>query len=249
MDSERPVIGLNADYRAAHRGKPAYSFLQAGYCDQVSAAGGVPIIAPPLETEDAINQVLDMLDGFILCGGGDLDPRKDGFMVHETMSLMAGKREVFDRMIMSLTAERRMCVFGIGAGMQLLNVSQGGSLFFDINEDIPEALPHRDLSDPNHYHSLKVVRGSLMKRVLGGGEIRVNSMHHMAVDEVAPGFAVTARCPDGVVEAIESEMPDWFAFGTQFHPEAPSATALDLRFFEEFVDGVVTHTRRRVGEL
>jgi putative glutamine amidotransferase len=77
-----------------------------------------------------------------------------------------------------------------------------------------------------------------MERVYGDGEIRVNSMHHMAVDDVASGFRVTARCPDGVVEAIESERPDWFAFGTQFHPEADSASALDGRIFEEFIDGV-----------
>ena len=77
-----------------------------------------------------------------------------------------------------------------------------------------------------------------MERVYGDGEIRVNSMHHMAVDEVARGFAVTARCPDGVVEAIESVTEDWLAIGTQFHPEAASASALDVRIFEEFVDGV-----------
>ena len=77
-----------------------------------------------------------------------------------------------------------------------------------------------------------------MERVYGEGEIRVNSMHHMAVDEVAPGFAVTARCPDGVVEAIESTMDDWFALGTQFHPQSDSASALDLRIFEEFVMGI-----------
>ena len=72
----------------------------------------------------------------------------------------------------------------------------------------------------------------------GDGEVRVNSMHHMAVDEVAPGFAVTARAPDGVIEAIEGGMDDWFAIGTQFHPEADSASAIDSRVFEEFVEGV-----------
>jgi putative glutamine amidotransferase len=60
----------------------------------------------------------------------------------------------------------------------------------------------------------------------------------MAVDEVASGFSVTARCPDGVIEAIECDMEDWFALGTQFHPENESASALDLRIFEEFVEGV-----------
>jgi putative glutamine amidotransferase len=81
--------------------------------------------------------------------------------------------------------------------------------------------------------------GTIMEPVFGEGEIRVNSMHHMAIDEVAPGFLVTARCPDGVVEAIESTMEDWFALGTQFHPESDSASALDLRIFEEFVAGVM----------
>jgi putative glutamine amidotransferase len=77
-----------------------------------------------------------------------------------------------------------------------------------------------------------------MERVYGDGELRVNSMHHMAIDEVAQNFEVTARCPDGIVEAIESRNPDWFAIGTQFHPEADTASALDLRVFEEFIDGV-----------
>ena len=75
-----------------------------------------------------------------------------------------------------------------------------------------------------------------MERVYGDGEIRVSSRHHMAIDEVAQGFAVTARCPDGVIEAIESEMPDWIAIGTQFHPENEAASALDVRVFEEFLD-------------
>jgi putative glutamine amidotransferase len=79
--------------------------------------------------------------------------------------------------------------------------------------------------------------GSLMERVYGDGEIRVNSMHHMAVDEVAPGFRVTAKCPDGIIEAIESEMDEWFAIGTQFHPESDSASALDGGIFEEFICG------------
>ena len=80
--------------------------------------------------------------------------------------------------------------------------------------------------DANHRHALEVTPGSLMERVYGEGEIRVNSMHHMAIDDLAPGFEVTARCPDGIVEAIESQMPDWFAMGTQFHPEARTAVRL-----------------------
>jgi putative glutamine amidotransferase len=239
----RPIIGLNADYRSAKKDSPAYSFLAAGYYDRILAAGGIPVIVPPLESEDDLNQVLDTLQGFVMIGGQDLDPRRDGFMLHPSVRTMERRRESFDRRLMRLIAERRMPFLGIGVGLQLLNVSQGGNLYLHIPEDMPQAIPHKDLQDPAHRHSLVVVPGSLMERVYGEGEIRVNSMHHMAVDEVAQGFVVTARCPDGVIEAIESDRPDWFAFGTQFHPEADSASALDVRIFEEFVDGVNQHDR------
>lgn len=243
-----PLIGLNADFRPAKNDSPAFSFIAAGYYSRVLAAGGIPLILPPLESKDQINRVLDGLDGLIMIGGNDLDPRRDGFMLHPSVRAMDRRRETFDRQLMALAAERRMPFFGIGVGMQLLNVEMGGNLFLHVPEDLTEAIPHKDLHDPGHRHSLQVVRGSLMERVYGDGEIRVNSMHHMAVDEVAPGFMVTARCPDGVVEAIESERPDWFAFGTQFHPEAESASALDIRIFEEFIDGVIA-SQRVFGEM
>jgi putative glutamine amidotransferase len=239
----KPLIGLNADYRAAKKDSSAYLFLSAGYFDRILAAGGTPLIVPPFDTEEALHRVLDLLDGFVMVGGQDLDPRRDGFMLHPAVRTLDRRREVFDRTLMRLIAQRRMPFFGIGVGMQLLNVSQGGNLFLHIPEDLPEAIPHKDLQDPAHRHSLIVVPGSLMERVYGDGEIRVNSMHHMAVDEVAPGFTVTARCPDGVVEAIESDVPGWFALGTQFHPEADSASALDCRIFEEFIDGVRAYRR------
>jgi putative glutamine amidotransferase len=148
---------------------------------------------------------------------------------------MDPRREQFDRQLCRMICQRRMPVFAIGVGMQLLNVTLGGNLFLHIPEDLPRAIPHKDLQDASHRHGLVVEPNSLMERVYGDGEVRVNSMHHMAVDEVAPGFAVTARCPDGVVEAIESQMDDWFAIGTQFHPEADSASALDMRIFQEFL--------------
>jgi putative glutamine amidotransferase len=237
----KPLIGINADYRSAQKNSPAFSYLCAGYYDGIFAAGGIPVVLPPMQEEDDINCVLDKLQGFVLIGGQDLDPRRDGFMLHPTVRCMEPRRESCDRLLVRMIAERRMPVLAIGVGMQLLNLSQGGNLFLHIPEDLPDAIPHKDLQDPGHRHGLEVTPGSLIERVYGDGEIRVNSLHHMAVDEVAPGFAVTARCPDGVIEAIESEMEDWFAIGTQFHPEANSASALDVRIFEEFVDGVRLH--------
>lgn len=233
----KPLIGLNADFRAAGSDSPAYAYLASGYFDCILRAGGIPVIVPPLDSEENLSSILDLLQGFVLVGGQDLDPRRDGFMLHPSVRPMDARREKSDRILARLIAERRMPVFGIGVGMQLLNVQQGGNLLLHIPEDMPGALPHKDPQDPNHRHGLEVVPGSLMERVYGDGEIRVNSMHHMAIDEVAEGFVVTARCPDGVVEAIESDIDDWFAFGTQFHPEANSASALDQRIFEEFIEG------------
>jgi len=234
----KPLIGLNADYRAAKKDAPAFTFVSAGYFDSITQAGGIPVILPPMEDEDDLNRVLDLVDGVVMVGGADLDPRRDGFMLHPTVRPMDTRRELFDRKLMNAVADRRLPIMAIGAGMQLLNVSQGGNLFLHIPEDMPKALPHKDPMDPAHRHGLEVVPGTVMDRVYGEGEIRVNSMHHMAVDEVAPGFIVSARCPDGVVEAIESVQDDWFAIGTQFHPEADSASALDIRIFEEFISGI-----------
>ena len=234
----KPLIGLNMDYRSAKKDSPAFSYLCAGYYDAVVKAGGVPIVVPPLAEDGDLNRVLDLLDGMVMIGGADLDPRRDGFMMHPSIRTQETRREDFDRRLIRNVSDRRLPIFGIGAGMQLLNLSEGGNLFLHIPEDMPKALPHRDSIDPAHRHALEVVPGSLMERVYGEGEIRVNSTHHMAIDEVAPGFAVTARCPDGIIEAIESERPDWFALGTQFHPESDSASALDLRIFEEFIDGI-----------
>ena len=234
----KPLIGINADYRPSRKEGPALSYLAAGYFTSVERSGGIPIIVPPMENEDDLSRVLDGLQGFVLAGGGDLDPRRDGYQLHTSIRPMDVRREDFDRMLMRQISERRMPVLGIGVGMQLLNVNQGGNLYLHLPEDMPEAIPHKDPHDPEHRHGLNIVFGTLMERVYGDGEIRVNSMHHMAIDEVADGFMVTARCPDGVIEAIESTMDDWFALGTQFHPEAESATALDVRIFEEFVDGV-----------
>jgi putative glutamine amidotransferase len=235
---KKPLIGLNADFRGAKKDSAAYTFLSAGYHDAIVAAGGIPVILPAMECEDDLGRVLDLLDGFVLVGGADLDPRRDGFMLHPSVRALEARRENFDRLLMRLIADRRLPVFGIGVGMQLLNVAQGGNLFLHIPEDVPTAIPHRDPQDPAHRHTLEVMPNSLMERVFGDGEIRVNSMHHMAVDEVARGFRVTARCPDGVVEAIESTRDDWFALGTQFHPESETASAIDIRIFEEFICGI-----------
>ncbi|MGL4594525.1 MAG: gamma-glutamyl-gamma-aminobutyrate hydrolase family protein [Thermoguttaceae bacterium] len=243
----KPQIGINMDFREARNGVPGLSVLFSSYYDSILLAGALPVAIPPFpenkDLDSNLEQLLDMLDGVLLVGGADLDPRRDGYMLHPSVKLLDSRRETFDRFLMEKVAERRMPLLAVGTGMQLLNVSQGGTLFLHIPEDLPKALPHRDAMDPNHRHALVIEKGSLMERVYGDNEIRVNSLHHMAIDDVAPGFLVTGRCPDGVVEVIESLHRDWFAIGTQFHPESASATAMDSRIFKEFVAELVLQQR------
>ena len=234
----KPLIALNSDFRTNSKDTTSFSFLADGYYNAVTAAGAIPVVLPPLANRQDLGRLLDLVEGVVMVGGADLNPNNDGFMKHPSIRLLNEQREDFDRLLIRMISERRMPVMGVGVGMQLLNVQQGGNLYFHIPEDLPNAMPHSDRSDITHRHGLDVVEDSLMGRIYGDGEVRVNSMHHMAIDEVAVGFRVTARAPDGVIEAIESSRDDWFAFGTQFHPESHSASALDQRIFEEFVDGV-----------
>lgn len=238
MAHQKPIVGVNADYRADGRGGDPLLALAAGYCDRLVEAGAVPVVLPIVEDADDVRRMLGAVAGLVLVGGDDLDPRRDGWMLHNSQRLLDPRREIFDRRAAKLAAWRRLPVLGIGAGMQLLNVSEGGTLFLHIPEDRPRAMPHRDPTDPYHRHGLEVAAGSILFGVYGEGEIRVTSRHHMAVDDVAEGFEVAARAPDGIVEAIESIRPDWWALGVQFHPECRQASALDLGIFEEFVAAV-----------
>jgi len=238
--AQRPLIGLNCDLKGASQGAPSFCYLAAGYFDSIANAGGIPVLVPPTSDQDSLEQLLDRLDGFVLVGGADLDPRNDGYMLHSSVKPMDSRREEFDRRLAQEIANRKMSLMAIGVGLQLINVIQGGNLFYHLPIDMPSAIPHRDPHDVNHRHSLVVESDSILSRVYGEGEIRVTSRHHMAIDRLADCFRVTARCQDGVIEGIESSDPDWFVFGCQFHPESPAASALDIRIFEEFVEGVST---------
>ncbi|MEO2001409.1 MAG: gamma-glutamyl-gamma-aminobutyrate hydrolase family protein, partial [Pirellulales bacterium] len=234
----KPVIGINMDFRSNCKEHASLSFIAAGYYENIIQSGGIPLVLPPLDEEDDLVRLLDTLDGVVLIGGADLDPQRDGYMPHPAVRPMDQRREDFDRMLAKHVCARHLPVLAIGCGMQLLNITEGGTLFLHLPEDLPKAIPHKDPLDTAHRHGLLVEPDSAMERVYGDGEIRVNSMHHMAIDDLASGFRVTARSPDGVIEAIESEIEGWLAIATQFHPEADSASALDAKIFEEFIVGI-----------
>ncbi len=227
----RPVIGVNSDL--VQQGDTTYCFVPDAYLSCLDAAGAETVILPPYWHLAA---PLTILDGLVMIGGLDLDPRRDGYQLHHSHNLMHPRREAFDRCLVAAAAKEKLPLLAIGVGLQTLNVVMGGTLAYHLPEDFPRSLPHAQADDPEHGHAVYCHRDSLCEVVypdfLAG---YVRSQHHQAVDDVAPGFVVTARTDDGVIEAIESITPGWPAMGVQWHPEFATAMALDRLLFEYFV--------------
>jgi putative glutamine amidotransferase len=232
----RPLIGLNMDFVPAGKMAGAQLRLHAGYAESVYAAGGMPIFIPPVCKDHELNGLLDRLDGFLLAGGPlDMDPKRQNLEPHPAVQPMPAKREDFDRTLCKYISERKLPVLAVALGMQELNVTCGGTLFQHLPEDMPKALPHKDLTGGPHRHAVNLVPKTLLDKIYGGGEIRVNSYHHQSVKQVAPKFQVSALSLDGVIEAYESIDPNWFCIGVQWHPHSETASALDMQLFESFV--------------
>ncbi len=231
----RPCIGLNADDVPASKVNSPFIRLSAGYLDTVVAAGGLPVIIPPLGKDIDVDAWLDRLDGFILTGGLDMDPRRVGLPGHSAVQPLSERRDESDRQLIRRVLERRLPVLGIGLGMQQLNVLCGGNLHLHLPQDMPRAMPHRDPTGEAHRHTILIEPNTRMEEIYGAGEIRVNSAHHQAVRQLGNGLRVGALAPDGVIEAIESTDPHWFCVGVQWHPESETASALDAQLFESFM--------------
>ena len=243
-ESPRPLIGINADYFAATKTYSAHARVNAGYFDAVLASGGLPILLPPLGKEPEIDALLDRVDGVILTGGLDMDPRRHGQAVTSTLQPMAERRDISDRILVRRIIEREVPVLAIGVGMQQLNVMMGGTIFVHLPIEVPKALPHFDPAGGPHRHIIVLEPDTHIDEIYGGGELRVNSRHHQAINQLGKGLRIGAKSPDGVIEAIESEDQDWFCLGVQWHPEADTASALDMQLFECFVQATCRVTPR-----
>lgn len=232
----RPLIGVNLDFMPAGKMAGAQLRLHAGYAEAIYAAGGMPIFLPPVCKDQELATLLDRLDGFLLAGGPlDMDPKRLGMEPHPAVQPMPSKREDYDRAVCKYIMERKMPVLAVALGMQELNVVCGGTLYLHLPEDMPKALPHKDLTGGPHRHAVNLMPKTLLDKIYGGGEIRVNSYHHQAIKQVAPKFQVSALSLDGVIEAYESTDPHWFCIGVQWHPHSETASALDMQLFESFV--------------
>lgn len=236
----RPLIGIAADYYVPKTGAP-FARINAGYFDAVLNAGGMPILIPPMRKDHfaELDTFLDMVSGVILVGGLDLDPRKNGQPLTSAVHPMAPRREDSDRYLLTQIIEKKMPLLAIGVGMQLLNVHFGGSLFLHLPTDNPKAMPHFDPSGGPHRHMVLVEPNTTLEEIFGTNELRVNSTHHQGVDKVGKRLRVAAKAPDGVVEAIEATDDTWFCIGTQWHPEADTASALDRQIFDCFTQAAI----------
>jgi putative glutamine amidotransferase len=230
----RPLIGINADYRASAKGRSPQSYMHSGYYDCLLSAGALPIILPPLTKEHDLAPILDRLDGVYLTGGEDLDPKKMGLSPHPSVTVMSERRETADRLLIKLIQQRRMPVLGVGLGMQQINVVNGGGIYLHLPEDLPRSIPHRDPQGGVHRHTVVMEPGTRMEEIYGPGEIRVNSYHHQGIRKLAPMFRVGAVAPDGLIEAFEGKDPSWWVTGVQWHPENEGNISLDMQLIEAF---------------
>jgi len=229
----RPLIAINTDLVTPRNAGPA-ARLNGNYIDAVLAAGGLPLLLPPMGREHhaEIDRYLDLVSGVVMTGGLDLDPRRNGQQPTNTVTPMAARREEADRHLLTRVAERKLPLLAIGVGMQLLNVHFGGSLHLHLPTDNPKAMPHFEASGGPHRHMVNVEPKSTLEDIFGAPELRVNSGHHQGVNQIGKRLRVGARAPDGVIEAIETTDESWFCVGVQWHPECETASALDRQLFD-----------------
>jgi putative glutamine amidotransferase len=199
----RPLIAINADFSAPKNGT-AFARLNAGYIDAILAAGGLPLLIPPLRKDSLaeIDTLLDLAVGVVLTGGADMDPRRNGQAMTAAVQPMPARREDADRHLLARIFERKTPVLGVGLGMQQLNVFAGGTLHLHLPADNPRAMPHYDQTGAPHRHMVLIEPNTRLDEVYGTPELRVNSMHHQAVNQLGKKMRIAAKAPDGVIEAI-----------------------------------------------
>ena len=207
----QPVIGITGNY------DDLSCKLGQGYYKSVVAAGGVPMIIPPVADKNTLINSLEHVDALILSGGGDINPLYAGEEPSNRLHGINQERDLPELMITRLAYNRQIPMLGICRGIQTLAVALGGSVWQDINEKT--TLKHsQDADRSEQTHSVEVEEDSLLYRIYGHKKLFVNSFHHQAVHEPGEKFRVIAQSPDHIVEAMESSEYKPI-IGVQWHPE------------------------------
>ena len=198
--------------------EPELMALGTNYVHAIRKAGGIPFLIGRSTNAQEIGAALDHVDVLLIAGGPNINPARYNEPFTPQMGETNFDRDAFEWVLLEEAGKRQMPVFGICHGCQLLNVYHGGTLHQDIPYDYPDSkVCHRGFKDGKRHpvsHEVIAVPGSKVAQ-WGGERFDAPSSHHQSVKAVAPGFRVTARAADGVIEAIESEN----AIGVQFHPE------------------------------
>ena len=221
----RPVIGITGNF------EDGQLRLGRGYYDSIVAAGGVPLVIPPVADTDVIINSLSRIDGLLLSGGGDVNPLWTG---EEPSPLLHGinrERDLPELLITRLAFNRQLPILGICRGIQVLATALGGKVAQDLSEvksEKPEVKSEKpevksvkhsqdaDRSEPTH--SVTVGRGTILSQIYDAPKLFVNSFHHQAVSDGGPRLRVTAVAADGIIEAVESSEYKSI-LGVQWHPE------------------------------
>lgn len=234
----KPLIGISTNFLTVDKGKflgMERVYVNKDYVDVVTEVGGIPLLLPPVEDIGIIRQYVQLCGGFILSGGGDINPILYGEAPHP---LLEEIHTALDRAQWLLTEEilkTEKTLLAICRGMQLLNVVSGGTLWQDRSEiEQPTLLHSQNGPRWDVFHTVSVVKDSMLERIYGK-EIKVNSFHHQCLKKIGHHLKVTATASDGVVEAVElTDRP--FGLGVQWHPEMlQHSTGERSSLFRDFI--------------
>lgn len=198
--------------------------VYASYIHVLQRVGVTPSLVTPAHGSDEVAALVRAGRGLVLSGGEDLDPSLYGEEPIPELGVVNPTRDTMEWRALDVALELDMPVLGICRGMQLLNVYFGGTLYQDLPTQRGDMITH-DQSAPwgHHHHHVQCADGSRLARILGDCvPLEINSFHHQAVKDLAPGVRCTAQAEDGLIEAIESERHRWVV-GVQWHPERNEA--------------------------
>ena len=220
-------------------GEPAHPEMALGmtYLRAVEAAGGLPIVLPPMALE-AVPALLERLDGICLSGGPDLDPEAYGAPIrHPELGPTEPTLDAFELAVAQAADATGLPLLGICRGAQALNVARGGTLHQHVEG-------HRQAARGTvRTHSVTVAAGTRLAELTGAGLLEVNSFHHQAVDTVGSGLRIVAHAVDGTVEAIEDPARELF-LGVQWHAETLADRPEHGALFAALVQAAARSTER-----
>lgn len=212
-------------------------YLSRHYSEAVEAAGGAPVHISLIPRADYISTIVDNLDGILLPGSdSDVDPRRYGVEPHPKLGSVHTIKDETDLLVLKEVEKRAMPLFAICFGMQVLNVSRGGTLVQDIGSQLPKAIKHEQgVPRDRPSHRIDLAKTSMLSALARETKVFVNSHHHQAIDKIGRNLAATAWASDGLVEALEETRPDRFALAVQWHPELGwKDDRLSQSLFEKF---------------